>query len=157
MSIRPKITEAHIPINIDDIIIPLRNIPGCILPESNSENILANIVAAEQNQSLISQHSIIYLDKGSNDGIKKGNIFEILVGNVVKDPRPEKILKLYEEMVILPDRHFGIAMVIDTYPDTATAIVLASPEQIETGAFLKSVSWTETPDYIKAKATCPIQ
>jgi hypothetical protein len=152
-----KITAAHVPINIDDIIVPLRNVPGCILPISNSENILANIVAAEQNQSLISQYNIIYMDKGSTAGIKKGNIFEILVANVVKDPRPEKVLKLYEEMVILPDRNFGIAIVIDTYPDTATAVVLASPEQIETGAFLKSVSWTETPDYIKAKATCPIQ
>jgi hypothetical protein len=152
-----KITDAHTPINIDDIILPLRNVPGCILPESNSENILANIVAAEQNRSLISQYNIIYMDKGSNAGIKKGNIFEILVGNVVKDPRPEKILTLYEETVILPDRHFGTAMVIDTYPDTATAIVLTAPEQIETGAYLKSVSWTETPDYITVMATCPVQ
>ncbi len=152
-----RITDAHTPINIDDTIIPLRNITGCILPESNSENILANIVAAEQNRSIISQHSVIYMDKGSNAGIKKGNIFEILEANIVKDPRPEKILKLFEEMVILPDRQLGIAIVIDTYPDTATAIVLASPESIEIGAYLKSVSWTKIPDYITSTATCPVQ
>jgi hypothetical protein len=152
-----KITEAHIPINIDDSILPVRNIPTCILPESNSENILANIVAAEQNRTLITQYNVIYLDKGSNDGIKKGNIFDILIGNVVKDPKPEKVLKLFEEMLILPDRNLGMAIVIDTYPDTATAIILVAPEKIEIGAYLKSVSWTKTPEYITTKATCPIK
>ncbi|MBN1904279.1 MAG: LysM peptidoglycan-binding domain-containing protein [Deltaproteobacteria bacterium] len=152
-----KITEAHTPINIDDIILPLRVIPGCILPESNSGDILANIVAAEHNLTLIHQYNLIYMDKGSNAGIKNGNVFEIVESNIVKDPKPEKILKVWEEMVILPDRHFGIAMVIDTYPDTATAIVLVAPEQIETGAYMKSVSWTEIPDYISAKANCSAQ
>ncbi|NLD36216.1 MAG: LysM peptidoglycan-binding domain-containing protein [Desulfatiglans sp.] len=152
-----KITEANTPINIDDIILPLRNIPGCILPESNSGNILANIVAAEQNLTLIHQYNIIYMDKGSNAGIRKGNVFEIVTTNIVKDPRPEKILKVWEEMVILPDRHFGIAMVIDTYPDSATAVVLSAPEPIEIGAYMKSVLWTEIPDYISAKANCPAQ
>jgi hypothetical protein len=151
------ISEAYVPININDVVLPLRNIPGCILPVSNSANILANIIAADNNQALISQYSIVYMDKGSNDGIVKGNIFEILMANVVKDPQPEKILKLWEDMVILPDRHFGIAMVIDTHPDSATAVVLLAPEEIETGAYLKSVSWSETPDYITAKANCPAQ
>jgi LysM repeat protein len=152
-----KIIEANTPINIDDIILPLRDIPGCILPVSNGGNILANIVATEQNLNLIHQYNIIYMDKGSNAGIKNGNVFEIVEANIVKDPKPEKILKIWEEMVILPDRHFGIAMVIDTYPDTATAIVLSAPEPIQTGAYMKSVSWTETPDYISAKADCSAQ
>ncbi len=98
------------------------------------------------------------MDQGaSNAGIRKGNVFEIVTTNIVKDPRPEKILKVWEEMVILPDRHFGIAMVIDTYPDSATAVVLSAPEPIEIGAYMKSVLWTEIPDYISAKANCPAQ
>ncbi|NLA74971.1 MAG: hypothetical protein GX846_05835, partial [Deltaproteobacteria bacterium] len=87
-----------------------------------------------------------------------GNMFEILEGNIVKDPRPEKILNVWKERVVLTDRYFGIAMAIDTYPDTATAIVLlATKEEVNTGAYLKSISWTDTPDYISAKANCPVK
>ena len=79
------------------------------------------------------------------------------MGNRVKDPKPEKTLTIYEEQVILPDRVLGRILVIDTYSDSATALVLSATEPVEPGAYLKTISWTETPDFILSKVNCPIE
>lgn len=153
-----KIIEAYVPVEINDEVIPYKKIPTCILPIPNSTDILANIVAAQGNRSLISPHSIIYMDKGSKHGIKTGNVFEILLDNIVEDPNPEKrLLSFRKQNVILPDRFLGRILVIATYPDSASALVLSATEPVEPGAHLKSVSWVETPDFILYKANCQIQ
>ena len=156
-SYQAKIFESYEPIEIGDYLMPVNNISSCILPSSNNGDILANIVAGANHQSLIHKYSIVYMDKGHDAGIKKGNIFEIREGNIVKDPKPSKNLTFYEEQVVLPDRLLGSIIVIDTYPDSATALVLTATEPVEPGAYLKNISWTETPDFILDNATCPTE
>jgi hypothetical protein len=156
-SYQAKIIESYEPVEIGDILVPPKSFSKCILPTTNNGDILANIVAGSNLQTLIQKYSIIYMDKGSDAGVKAGNIFEIRLENRVKDPKPEKTLTWHEEQVILPDRVLGRILVIDTYPDSATALVLSATEPVEIGAYLKNVSWTETPDFILNKATCPIE
>ncbi len=152
-----KITGAYSPVETGDVIVPPEFIPTCILPASNSTDILGNIVAGAENVTLIHKFSVFYMDKGSSDGIKSGNIFEIRKGNIVKDPKPQKVLKIYEEELILPDQILGKALVIKTYANEATAVVISATEPISPGAYLKSVSWTETPEFVSVKADCPVK
>jgi len=157
-SYQAKILEASDPVEIGDILMPATtSISKCILPVTNNRDIIANIVAGANEQTLIHKYSIVYMDKGHDAGVKQGNIFEIRMTNIVKDPKPEKTLKLYEEQVILPDSVFGRILVIKTYPDSATALVLSATEPVEPGAYLINVSWTETPDFILSKVNCPIE
>ncbi len=156
-SFQATITQSFEPIEIGDLIMPANNISGCILPLPNNGDILANIVAGANKQRLIHKYSIVYMNKGHNEGVKKGNVFEIREGNIVKDPKPEKDITFFEEQVVFPDRVLGSIIVIDTYPDSATALVLSATEPVEPGAFLKNISWTEMPDFILDKATCPIE
>jgi hypothetical protein len=156
-SYQAKITETYEPVEIGDVLMPVNDISTCVLPASNDTDILANIVAGANKRTLFHRYSIVYMDKGTDAGVKKGNVFEIRMGNIVKDPMPEKTIKLYEELVVLPDRVLGRVFVIDTYPDSATAIVLSTTEPVEPGAYLKNVSWTETPDFIKDTPNCPIE
>jgi hypothetical protein len=157
-SYQAKIIEVYDPIEIGDILVPAStDVSKCILPMSNNTDILANIVAGANNQQLIHKYSIVYMDKGFDAGVKKGNVFEIRMGNRVNDPKPAKGFKLHKDQIILPDRILGRILVIETYPDSATALVLTATEPVEAGAYLKNVSWTETPDFILSKATCPIE
>lgn len=151
-----KIDQAYEAVNVNDIVIPCHDRPVCILPVPNSKNILANIIAAKNDRSLIYQNTIVYMDHGSNDGVKVGNIFEILKGNYVNDPNPRKELSLHKPLVILPDSRLGKIMVIETRPHTAAAIVLSTTEPVSKGAYLQNISWTKTPDFILSKADCPI-
>ena len=156
-SYQAKILESFDPIEFGDNLMPTDSFAKCVLPTSNDNNILANIVAGANKQTLIHKYSIAYMDKGQNAGISPGNIFEIYTKNIVLDPKPERTLKLYEEQIFLPDRVIGRLIVIKTYPDSSTALVLSATEAVEPGAYLKSVTWTETPGFIKNKATCPIE
>ena len=156
-SYQAKIIESYEPLETGDALMPVNNISRCILPVPNNTDILANIVAGANNQNLIHIRSIIYINKGRNSGIQKGHVFEIREGNIVKDPKPEKNLTFFEEQVVLPDRVLGRILVIDTLPDSATALVLTATEPVEPGAYLKNVSWTEIPDFILDKADCPIE
>ncbi len=156
-SYQARIIGAYEPIEFNEVVIPRREISRCILPIPNNKDILANIVVGANDQNLLHEHSIVYMNKGSNAGVRIGNIFEIRIGNVVKDPKPDKALSFYKEQVVLPDRVIGRVLVIDTYPDTATAIVLSATEPVEAGAYLKNVSWSQTPDFILSKASCPIE
>jgi LysM repeat protein len=157
-SYQAKIIESYEPVEIGDILMPPSNsVSKCILPIPNNRDILANIVAGSNEQTLIHKYSVIYMDKGHDAGVKKGNIFEIRMGNRVKDPKPEKTLTWREEQVILPDRVLGRILVIDTYPDSAIGLVLSATEPVAPGAYLKNVSWTETPDFKLNKANCPIE
>ena len=156
-SYQAKLFETYEPVEINDIVIPPIAVSHCILPVSNNTDILANIVAGSNEQTLIHKYSIVYMNKGSKAGVKKGNIFEIRMGNIVKDPKPEKTLTFYKKQVVLPDRVLGRVVVIKTYPDSSTALVLSATEPVEPGAYLKNVSWAETPDFLLNCADCPIE
>ena len=156
-SYQAKIIESFDPLETGDVLMPANTVSSCILPVSNDTEIIANIMTGANRQTLLHIHSIIYMDKGRNSGVQKGNVFEIREGNVVKDPKPEKKLTFFEEQVVLPDRVLGRIFVIDTLPDSATAVVLSATEPVEPGAYLKNVSWTETPDFILDNADCPIE
>ena len=153
-SYQAKVVESYEPLEKGDVLMPGSNISSCIIPASNNTDILANIVVGANNQNLIHIHSIVYMDKGRDSGVQKGNIFEIREGNVVKDPKPENKITFYEEQVVLPDRVLGTILVIDTLPDSATALVLTATEPVEPGAYLKNLSWTEMPDFLLDKVDC---
>lgn len=153
-----KILNAYKPIDVNDIVTPYQRVSDCILPVSNSKDILANIIAAKEDQVLIHQYSIAYINKGENDGIRIGNVFNVLKENIVKDPIPgEDKLLFYENILVLPDNIIGKILVIDTKPHTATAIVLSSTRPVSKGAYIKNISWTETPDFLTTLADCPIE
>ncbi|MBN2418863.1 MAG: LysM peptidoglycan-binding domain-containing protein [Deltaproteobacteria bacterium] len=156
-SYQAKIIESYEPLEAGDVIMPGNSVSSCILPVPTNTEILANIVTGANKQELIHVNSIVYMDKGHNAGIVKGNIFEIREGNIVIDPKPEKKLTFFEEQVVLPDRILGRILVIETFPDSATAIVLTATEPVEPGDYLKNLSWSETPDFISDKANCPVE
>lgn len=153
-----KIISSFDPIELNDIVIGYKEISNCILPIPNDKDILSNILAAKGDQTLIHQYSIVYIDCGEKDGVRKGNIFDILEGNIVKDPKPEEsIFSMTDAKVILPDNRLGSLMVIDTSSDTSVALVLSATEPVSKGAYIKNISWTEPPDFIRTRANCPVK
>lgn len=151
-----KILQANMQVDINDILVPHMDLPDCILPVSNEKDILGNIMARDD-KALIHQYDIVYLNKGANDGVRAGNVFNILKEHIVIDPKPGKDGSfLFKDILILPDDILGKILILETKPETAAAIVLSSTKSISKGAFAKNISWTEIPDFIAAIADCPI-
>ncbi len=117
---------------------------------------LGNIVASKDQHELIGMYSITYLDKGYNQGIQRGNLFDAVRINKVDDP--EDVTVFGEKgTLILPDIPIGTLLILDSRPDTSTAVVLSAREVIYNGIYLKGLSWVEPPEIIKSLAQCPIE
>lgn len=77
------------------------------------------IVAAKGGQIALAQNDIVYIDLGAADGLEIGNLLYIT------RPREATSLAL-EQDIELPDILLGAAVVVETRPHTASALVLKS-------------------------------
>ena len=148
---KTKVVEAHEPVSIDDLVLPYTPpVSSCVLPVSMNKDLLGNIVALKGQMPLIGPNSIVYIDLGLNHGINRGNVFVVVEANIVPDPEPRG-------KIILPDRPLGKIMILESRPDTSTAIVLSATEPFSTGIYITNLSWTETPDFLLSIANCPVK
>lgn len=155
---RATISESYRPIAVDDILMPYKPISSCMLPVSSDKKLVGNIVAVKDKEELIHSSSIVYVDLGSNDGLRQGNILNIVKSNEVPDPNPdEKFFAIWKSKIILPDIFIGRIMIIETWPEYSTAIVLSAVDQFSTGVFIKDLSWEKSPDFLSEIASCAVK
>jgi hypothetical protein len=150
-----KVVESNAPISIEDSVLPYTKLPSCVLPVSLNKNVLANIVASKDQVNLIGSNQIVYIDLGLNNGIDRGHLFEVVEGNVVPDPNPERSIS--SSKIILPDRRLGKIMVLDARADTSTAVVLSATEDFSIGIYITNLSWAEMPDSLSRITSCPVE
>ncbi|MFA5517306.1 MAG: LysM domain-containing protein [Desulfuromonadales bacterium] len=74
-------------------------------------------------QLALGQYDIFYFDLGANRGIKPGNMLYI------SRPRTATKLALQDKDLLLPDVLLGSAVVLETRPQTATALILKMANQ----------------------------
>jgi len=152
---KATVVEAYEPVSIDDSVLPYTSFPSCVLPVSMNKDLLANIVASKGQLELIGPNSIVYIDHGLKQGINRGNVLEVVEGNVVPDPNPGKGVS--SSKIILPDRRLGKILILEARADTSTAIVISATEAFSTGVYIISLSWAETPDFLLSIANCPVK
>jgi LysM repeat protein len=77
-----------------------------------------SVVAAEDDKDSLGAQDIIYLDLGSSDGLE--------IGNVLTVSRSRRVTELAKERqdLQLPDVLLGAAVVLETYPRSASALVI---------------------------------
>jgi len=161
------------------IILPFEPMSNCIQPLSTDPKLYGNIVAAEDNRRIIAKNSVVYLDAGFKDGIQRGQLFEIV--RITKIPRENLKVGNFEELMNdsfssavskeqyladlwkkltqgeITDYAFSVGelIIVESRPDSSTAVVLSATEALITGAFIKGFSWSEPPEFLANLPTCP--
>ena len=155
------ITGIYTPIQVGDQVVPYQPVSPCVLPQPGNNDLLGNIVAAKDQQQLISKGSIIYINRGFNHGVNRGNLLEIVKANTMPDPDPDppgiRYLADKRGTMIFPDVHLGTALVLESRPDTSTAIILTSENVIDLGVYVKNMKWEDAPEIISLINRCPIK
>ncbi len=152
-----RIIEAFEPIQIDQVVMPFRPLSQCVMPVHYSGELVTNIVASRGTQIILKKNSVVYIDAGSNQGVARGNIFQVVKTNLVPDPKPEEEdIFEPEGRLILPDIPIGTILVLESMPNTSTALVLSATEPFSTGAYVKNMAWPETRDLISSRLNCPV-
>ncbi len=153
-----RIITAREPISVNDSLMPYKPFSSsCVLPISLNKEVIANIIASKGEGLILHQGSIVYINTGANEGVKRGNLFDVVEREIVTDPKPEKKITLYKRVIALPYNALGRILVVDAGPETSTAIVISASEPISAGAYIKGIQWTEEPDFLMSITNCTIE
>jgi hypothetical protein len=133
-----KINKSYAVISLGDMILPAKS----VLPETTSfrtqEKIEGFVVFSAENTENISEKEIVFIDRGSQDGVTVGDLFSIY-------QRPARLGGDYgapkEEMKEIPLVRVGEVVVVSVQPETSTALVTHSLQAIYLGDL--AVSGTE--------------
>ncbi|MBF0225704.1 MAG: LysM peptidoglycan-binding domain-containing protein [Desulfobacterales bacterium] len=117
------------PISETDLIMPYVPRSPIIPIEKNNESVKGKILCSEDNNAVYGDGSIVFIDKGTNDSIKKGQIFNIFYE---KNLNTDKTL---EEIHTNID--YGKLLVIHTEGSYSTALITQSDFDIYAGANFK--------------------
>lgn len=143
---KAKILESYVDIRVDDLVIPYEPVSPCVKPLPIDREVLANIVAVKNQMKIIGQYSVVYIDQGFDDGIRRGDLFKVI------EPRPSA-----GGGVDLPDRVIGTIMVLESRQKTAAALVLTSKHEFPKGAYIKGLWYVETPSFLSLLPTCSVE
>jgi hypothetical protein len=157
---KAEIVEIYRDVHVGDMAIPWEPISPCVQPTSFGKKMIENIVATKDQKDLIGPLSIVYLNRGFLQGIRRGVVFEIVKKRVIPDPEIKRTTVFnynYYKKMELPDLVIGRLIILETRPDTATALVLSAKEEFQNGSYIKALSWVETPEFITMIPTCSLE
>jgi hypothetical protein len=176
---RAEVTKVFSEAGVGSLVLPPTPTASCIQPMATDPKLYGNIVALKENQQVVGQFSVVYLDSGFKDGVKQGSVFDLV--KIVTVPSPnfqrdsfekiaaeltEKLSKedyladfwnKLQEGVKIHEHSVGKIIVVEARADASTAVVLSSSQEMGRGAFLKGVSWVEIPDYLSHMPSCPLE
>jgi hypothetical protein len=130
-----------------DVVFRHQPISSCILPMPAERDISTHIVAVKDQKTLIGQFSVVYLAEGYNDGIRRGNVFDIVILN--KSSGPENIK--------LPDIFVGHLLIVESLPSTSAGLVINSRREVSNGAVIKTAEWGKAQAALKRLPSCPVE
>jgi hypothetical protein len=164
---------------LDDIVVPHQLLGSCLQPTPTDPKLYGNIVAVDNNKTVIGKYTIVYLDGGFKDGIQTGSTFDVVslhkrpilefnrysLGDISRDVvdtlgKAEYLDDFNREIVegkTIYEYSVGKLIVLDAKPDTAIGVVLASKEELAPGAFIKGMSWVEPPDFLTSLPACVVK
>jgi hypothetical protein len=122
-------------------------------PVTNSVDLRGAIVATVQPRELVGQHMVVFIDRGAEDRVARGNRFFVVrrgdawLGTLTTsaaeasgrgldrdgDGHPDAPPGQVESPGNLPEEIVGEALVVDVRPHSATAIVTSSVTEVEVG------------------------
>jgi LysM repeat protein len=173
-----EVTEVYMEFGVNAMVMPFEPMSKCVLPIATDPKLYGTIVALKDDRSIIGSGAIAYLDAGFKDGIQRGQVFEvvrisrvpytnwtrnsfqenmaIISAATSKEEYLADLWKKLEEGKNLYEFPVGKLMVVESRPDSSTAIMLSTTEDLYTGAFIKGCSWSETPGFLAHLPSCPV-
>jgi len=110
------ITDSFEDINVGDGLLPYEDLEPPFVPDiARTPDISGHIVETHNDSFLSEEGSIVFLDKGQNDGIEQGDVYAIF-----SDPPSE--------------RPIGRLQIVLLKPTTSNAVILESDHEIVTGS-----------------------
>lgn len=122
-----EIVESYRHIEVGDRLMPYVPREKKISLTDKTEGLEGMVVAGEENQVLFANQTIVFINKGRQDGVRKGQTYQVYYRQQAK-PDPDS-----DETILLSPVDFAEILVLHTEPTTATAVVTMAEKAIEPG------------------------
>jgi hypothetical protein len=102
-----------------------------VTPTTASSALEGYVLAVNYDTGVVAgKHNVVFIDKGKNDGVQRGNQFTVTRSDdpIVGEPKD------------LPPKAIATLMVVDTRDNASTCLVVASKQEIEPGLKVKAVT-----------------
>jgi len=121
------LTRVHSEISRGDLVTNVFEPLTFVKPIPNKVELNAVIVDFHHETTAAGQYSYVYMDKGADDGVVRGNRFEIVWrGDGLKRGQVRN-LRDY------PDEQIGIALVVEAYDRHSLAVLTSTTRELERG------------------------
>jgi hypothetical protein len=154
------ITESFRTVHVGDLVIPFEPVSSCIEPTPVEEQFTDTVHAAKDDLKILGETSVVYFDRGTKQGVRKGNLFELV--RTKRVPRPWLGDKSYTSTrmlpgskIMLPDMSIGVVLIVDARQNTSTGLVVSANEEFYPGAPIKAgFKQMETTEYLSSIPAC---
>ena len=121
------LTKAHAEISRGDLVTNVFEPLSLVKPKKNRVELVATLIDFHHETTATGAHSYVYIDKGAQDGVVRGNRFELVWrGDGLRGTSVKRIKDW-------PDEQVGVAMVIESYDRHSLAYVTHSVRELERG------------------------
>jgi len=125
-----KINKSYAPIFTGDMILPAKPVLPETVPIRTQTKIEGFVVFSPESTVAITEKEIVFIDRGSEDGVMVGDLFSIY-------QHPARVRGLYgevkEKMKETPFAKVGEVVVVSVQPETSTVLVTRSLQPIYIG------------------------
>jgi hypothetical protein len=144
-----RIRESFRTIYKDDLLIPYHPVSPCVLLLPYHGDLTAHVIAAKDNLQLHGQYSVVYIDSGFEEGLRRGNIFEAIEE---RESYPEE-----KQSVALPPAIFANILILATTEHTSAGVVFQASKDFGNGVKIRPVLWRTQFRGLSSLPTCPVE
>ena len=131
-----EIIESYTDISVGDPLIPFAPVSPCVQLQEldwdllkRNDSLIFPIVEAKNLQNILGKFSVVYLDRGFNQGVRRGNFFQVV----------DKGDAQRQEVPGLPYLIRGYVLILESRADTSTGVVVYATKDFQPGALLRAV------------------
>lgn len=143
-----SVQESYRSIHKDDLLLPYHPVSPCVLPLPYQGDLSCRVIAGKENLNLHGQYSVVYLDRGFQQGVRRGNIFEVI------EVRESNIGE--KQSVALPPVVLARILVLATTNQTSAGVVFQSPRNFGNGVKTRPAQWQTEFRGLASLPTCRI-
>jgi hypothetical protein len=144
-----RIQESYRSIRKGNLLLPYHPVSPCVLPLPYRGDLACHVFAGKENLHLHGQYSVVYLDTGFQEGVRRGNIFEVI------EERKSNVGE--KQSVALPPDVRAHLLILATTKKTSAGVVFQSFQNFGNGVKIRPAQWQTEFRGLAGSPTCPIE
>ncbi len=122
-----RVVQSYRSIAVNDLLMPYKKRSPRIALTQSKKGLDGKIIVSEEGDVNIGDHTVVYINKGDQDGVKIGQSYSIYY------QEREKLGAKSRENILLTPYVFGTVLVLHTEQTTSTTLITRSDQSIHPG------------------------